>query len=257
MRDVMKNLTEGRAMEYSLTFPEGWTSHRIMQRIAANQILAGDIPPVPAEGLLFPDTYSFQRGMSRDAFVQLMKDAMQKNISEIWNNRVEGLPLKSPGELVTLASIIEKETGVVGERSRVASVFVNRLRKGMRLQTDPTVIYGIWGGEGKPKDRGGLRRSELSKQTPYNTYQISGLPPGPIANPGLQALLAAANPAQTNELYFVADGTGGHIFAATLPEHNVNVKKWRAIEAKRKRSAASGTSENNTGTATETGTQDN
>ena len=136
-----------------------------------------------------------------------------------------------------LASIIEKETGVASERRHVASVFVNRLRKGMRLQTDPTVIYGIWGGRGKPKDRGGLRRSELDKKTPYNTYQINGLPPGPIANPGIESLRAAANPLETDDLFFVADGTGGHVFAKTLKEHNANVSNWRAIERQRKKEA--------------------
>ncbi len=238
MRDVMEQLTEGRAIEYSITFPEGWTSFKIMERVGLNEVLVGDIPPIPAEGALLPNTYSFQRGTSRADFVKLMEDAQKRVVQEIWESRAVNLPLKSPEELVILASIVEKETGVASERRHVASVFVNRLRKGMRLQTDPTVIYGLWGGRGKPKDRGGLRRSELDKQTPYNTYQINGLPPGPIANPGLESLKAAANPSVTEDLFFVADGTGGHAFAPTLKEHNANVKKWRAIEAQRAKDAA-------------------
>ena len=237
MKAVMEHLTEGRSIQYTLGFPEGWTSYKMMERIAANEVLTGPIPPMPAEGALMPDTYSFQRGMTRDAFVQLLKDSQQKVLRDIWNSRVDGLPLKDQQEMVILASIVEKETGVGVERPQVASVFINRLRKGMRLQTDPTVIYGIWGGQGKPKDRGGLRRSELDKPTPYNTYLINGLPPGPIANPGRAALEAVANPANTDYLYFVADGTGGHVFSKTLAEHNANVKKWRVIEAQRKKEA--------------------
>ncbi|MEE9314961.1 MAG: endolytic transglycosylase MltG [Rhizobiaceae bacterium] len=238
MHEVMMQLTEGRSIEYSLGFPEGWTSYKMMQRIAADQTLTGDMPPMPAEGTMLPNTYSFQKGMTRAQFVQLLKDNHQKTVRDIWNSRAQGLPLKTAEEMVTLASIVEKETGISGERARVASVFINRLRKRMKLQTDPTVIYGLWGGEGKPKDHGGLRRSELKKQTPYNTYQIPGLPPGPIANPGIEALKAVAHPAQTNDLYFVADGTGGHVFATSLKDHNANVKKWRVIEAQRKKDAA-------------------
>ncbi len=237
MRDVMTQLTEGRAVTRSLTFPEGWTSHRIMERIAASELLEGDVPPVPAEGSMLPNTYAYERGTTKAEAVEQMQEAMTEKVAEVWANRAADLPLKSPKELVILASIIEKETGVAGERPHVASVFVNRLRKGMRLQTDPTVIYGIWGGEGKPRDRGGLRRSELDRKTPYNTYKIDGLPPTPIANPGIEALEAAANPLETDDLYFVADGTGGHIFAKTLDEHNRNVREWRKIERQRKKEA--------------------
>lgn len=237
MREVMEQLTEGRAIEYSITFPEGWTSFKIMERVGLNEVLVGDIPAIPLEGAILPNTYSFQRGTTREAFVKMITDAQTRVVKEIWDSRAVDLPLKSPEELVILASIVEKETGVSSERRHVASVFINRLRKGMRLQTDPTVIYGIWGGRGKPKDRGGLRRSELDGSTPYNTYQIPGLPPGPIANPGLESLKAAANPAVTSDLFFVADGTGGHAFAPTLKEHNANVKKWRAIEAQRVKDA--------------------
>ena len=251
MREVMTQLTEGRAINYSITFPEGWTSYKIMQRIAANDTLQGDMPIVPAEGSMLPNTYSFEKGMNRAQFVQLLKDAHQKTVRDIWNSRVDGLPLKTPEEMVVLASIVEKETGISSERARVASVFINRLRKGMRLQTDPTVIYGLWGGQGKPKDHGGLRRSELKKATPYNTYQIRGLPPGPIANPGIEALRAVANPEQTNDLYFVADGTGGHVFASTLKQHNLNVANWRKIEAQRKKDAAAAKAAEEAGSTTD------
>lgn len=237
MRAVMEQLTQGKAIEYSITFPEGWTSFRIMERIAANEELEGDVPPIPPEGTLLPNTYNFQRGDSRESIVSKLKEGQKKALREIWHSRVPDLPLRSQEELVILASIIEKETGVASERRHVASVFINRLRKGMRLQTDPTVIYGIWGGRGKPKDRGGLRRSELDKKTPYNTYQINGLPLGPIANPGIESLRAAANPLETEDLFFVADGTGGHVFAKTLKEHNANVSNWRAIERQRKKEA--------------------
>lgn len=257
MRQVMMQLTEGRSIQYSLTFPEGWTSQRMMERIIADETLVGEAPPVPPEGSMLPNTYSFQRGTTRAAFVQTLRDAQHKAMREIWNSRAEGLPLKSPQEMVILASIIEKETGVAGERRRVSSVFINRLRKGMKLQTDPTVIYGIWGGAGKPKDRGGLRRSELRKATPYNTYIINGLPPGPIANPGLEALQAAANPDVTNDLFFVADGTGGHAFAETLKQHNANVVKWRAIEAERKKAAEDAAKATETESGSSTGTDNN
>ena len=233
MRAVMEQLTEGRAIEYSITFPEGWTSFRIMDRIAANEELEGDVPPIPAEGTLLPNTYSFQRGDSRESIVSKLQEGQKKALHDIWHSRAPDLPLRSQEELVILASIIEKETGIASERRHIASVFINRLRKGMRLQTDPTVIYGLWGGRGKPKDRGGLRRSELDKKTPYNTYQINGLPSGPIANPGIESLRAAANPLETDDLFFVADGTGGHVFAKTLKEHNSNVANWRAIEHQR------------------------
>lgn len=237
MRDVMMELTEGRAIEYALTFPEGWTSNRIIERIAFDKTLVGDVPPEPPEGSLMPSTYSFPRGTTREQVIQRMQDEQRKALAKVWAGRVEGLPLKSPEELVILASIVEKETGVAGERAHVASVFINRLRKGMRLETDPTIIYGIWGGKGKPKDRGGLRRSEIDRKTAYNTYQIDGLPPTPIANPGLASMEAVANPLETDDLFFVADGTGGHAFAKTLKEHNANVAKWRKIEAQRKREA--------------------
>ncbi len=237
MREVVEQLTEGRPIEYSITFPEGWTSFRIIERIAANETLEGDVPAIPFEGSLLPNTYSFQRGATRESVVAMLHEAQQKAVRDIWYSRDPDLPLRSLKEFITLASIVEKETGIAGERRHVASAFINRLRKGMKLQTDPTVIYGLWGGRGKPKDRGGLRRSELDKSTPYNTYQINGLPPGPISNPGIESLKAVANPLETEDLFFVADGTGGHVFAKTLKAHNANVTKWRAIEAQRNKEA--------------------
>ncbi|MEM8749696.1 MAG: endolytic transglycosylase MltG [Pseudomonadota bacterium] len=243
MREVMLELTEGRAIEYALTFPEGWTSYRIMERIAFDQTLVGEMPDVPPEGALLPNTYSFQRGTTRQQVIDRMKAAREKAVAEVWANRAEDLPINSPEELVILASIVEKETGIASERPHVASVFVNRLRKGMRLQTDPTIIYGIWGGKGKPKDRGGLRKSEIARKTAYNTYQIDGLPPTPIANPGIESLKAVANPLETDDLFFVADGTGGHVFAKTLAEHNANVAKWRKIEAQLRKEAEEAASE--------------
>ncbi|MEN0040364.1 MAG: endolytic transglycosylase MltG [Pseudomonadota bacterium] len=246
MREVMLQLTEGRAIARNITFPEGWTSFAIMERIATDERLTGDVPDIPAEGSLLPNTYAIQKGDTRDQLVVRMKDAQQKVLRDIWNSRAPNLPLKSPEELVILASIVEKETGIGSERPHVASVFINRLRRGMRLQTDPTVIYGIWGGQGKPKDRGGLRRSELDRSTPYNTYQINGLPPTPIANPGRASMEAVANPLETDDLFFVADGTGGHAFAKTLDEHNANVRKWRRIEAERRREAEAAASEGET-----------
>jgi len=181
---------------------------------------------------LRPETYSIERNQSRSDVLREMAEAQAAVLAEAWEKRAEGLPLSNPEEVLVLASIVEKETGVAAERDQVASVFINRLKKGIKLQTDPTVVYGITGGKG-PLGRG-LRRSELDRATPYNTYVIAGLPPTPIANPGRDAIMAVVNPAETDFLYFVADGTGGHAFAATLREHNRNVAAWRKIEKKNK-----------------------
>lgn len=246
MYDVMTTMRDGKSIVHKISFPEGLTTHQIFERLAENEILEGDLPEqLPEEGSLMPDTYPFQRGTSRQQIIQQMKLAQQRFLAEIWEKRIDGLPISTPEEMVTLASIVEKETGRADERPRVAGVFLNRLDRGMRLQSDPTIIYGIFGGEGKPKDRP-IYRSDIDKPTEYNTYQIDGLPPGPIANPGRAALEAVANPSRTNELYFVADGTGGHAFAATLDEHNENVRRWREIEKKLKQEAGE--------QATETGT---
>ncbi len=228
---VMDVLLTAAPVTYSVTFPEGWTTEMILARLKKAPHLTGEITLEPAEGTLLPDTYSYQRGDSRDDLIRRMQQAMNDTLAEEWADRSPDLPLKTPQEALILASIVEKETGVRAERAKVASVFVNRLRKNMRLQTDPTVIYAVSGGQ--PLGRG-LKRSELNLDHPYNTYQIRGLPPGPIANPGRAAIEASLHPAETDYLYFVADGTGGHVFAQTLAEHNRNVVEWRKIEAERR-----------------------
>jgi UPF0755 protein len=230
MYDVMETIRTGKGILYKITFPEGLTSYQIVEKLRQDPILTGDLPAeIPAEGTLLPDTYPYQRGATRAEILDLMRRAHDRLIEETWNERIDGLPLKTPEEMVTLASIVEKETGKADERPRVAAVFINRLNQGMRLQSDPTILYGIFGGKGRPADRA-ILRSDIDTPTPYNTYQINGLPPGPIANPGRAALEAVSNPSRTKELYFVADGTGGHVFAESLEEHNENVKRWRAIE---------------------------
>ncbi|WP_337266496.1 endolytic transglycosylase MltG [Oryzifoliimicrobium ureilyticus] len=231
MNDIMELLKSGKSILYSVSFPEGLTVRQMFNRMMEDQVLEGDVPAaLPPEGNLRPDTYKFSRGTKRAEIIEQMKAAQEKLVDQIWDKRDPNLPLKDKQEFVTLASIVEKETGVPDERAHVASVFLNRLQKGMRLQSDPTVIYGLFGGDGKPADRP-IYQSDLRKETPYNTYMIKGLPPAPIANPGRDALEAVANPWKTNDLYFVADGSGGHVFAATLEEHNANVKRWRKLEA--------------------------
>jgi UPF0755 protein len=226
---------------HSLTIPEGLTVEQIMAKIAADDTLTGDMPAtLPAEGSLLADTQRFSRGTTRADIIAKLSTDQKKLVDDIWARRAPNLPLKDENEFVTLASIVEKETGKVDERPRVAGVFINRLNQGMRLQSDPTIIYGIFGGKGKPAGQP-IRKSDLEKQTPYNTYLIDGLPPTPIANPGKAALEAVANPSQTNELFFVADGTGGHVFAATLAEHNENVARWREVEKKKAADAAAAT----------------
>ncbi len=231
MQDVMNLIVSGKFITYKLTVPEGWTTAQALDRLRENEVLTGDISLTPAEGQIMPDTYVFQRGESRDKIVKSMMAASQKMMDELWPQRADDAPVKTPAEAMILASIIEKETGVPEERARVASVFANRLRQGMRLQSDPTIIYGITGGKSK-LDRP-LTKADIAGATPYNTYRINGLPPGPIANPGRASLEAALAPAQTKDLYFVADGSGGHVFAETLDEHRVNVRKWREIEKTR------------------------
>nr|WP_210325918.1 endolytic transglycosylase MltG [Oricola nitratireducens] len=238
MKDIMDILVSGRSILHPLTIVEGMTVTQALKRIAANEFLTGDMPSeVPPEGMLAADTQKFSRGTSRTEIIEAMAAQQRAMVEEIWANRSLGLPLKDINEFVTLASIVEKETGVPNERSRVAGVFINRLKKGMKLQSDPTIIYGLFGGDGKPADRP-IYRSDLDKPTPYNTYQITGLPPGPIAIPGRAALEAVANPSVTDDLYFVADGTGGHVFSKTLEEHNDNVRRWREVEKQRAEEAA-------------------
>ncbi|RBW60216.1 endolytic transglycosylase MltG [Ruegeria sp. A3M17] len=220
---------------YRVSVAEGVTSWQVAQGLQAIEPLTGEIAEIPAEGMLAPDSYDLAPGDDRTAVLQAMQDKQQLRINAVWENRQGDLPISSPEEMLILASIIEKETGVPNERGQVASVFVNRLEQGMKLQTDPTVIYGVTKGQGTLGR--GLRRSELRRATPWNTYVIDGLPPTPIANPGLASLEAAVAPEETNFVFFVADGTGGHAFAETLQEHNRNVAKWREIEAERNSSS--------------------
>ncbi|HXW19985.1 MAG TPA: endolytic transglycosylase MltG [Roseiarcus sp.] len=228
LRDVEDTLVAGKAVQHKLTIPEGWTTEQVVDRLRDNDVLVGDIKEAPREGSILPDTYVFLRGETRETVLARMEKAQAKTIDEIWKRRAADLPIKSPGELVTLASIVEKETGKPDERPRVAGVFINRLEKRMKLQSDPTIVYGLVGGKGTLGHS--ISKAEVDQATPYNTYIIEGLPPGPIANPGKAALEAAANPARTKELYFVADGTGGHAFAETLDQHLKNVDRWRQIE---------------------------
>lgn len=222
-------------INYRVTVAEGVTSWQIVEGLKKADFLEGEVVDVPPEGMLAPDSYEVRRGTLQSELLEQMQTAQEKILAEEWENRAEGLPLKSKEEALILASIVEKETGVASERGEVAAVFVNRLNKGMKLQTDPTVIYGLT--EGKGVLGRGLRRSELVKKTPYNTYVIPGLPPTPIANPGRAAIHAALHPNVSNNLFFVADGTGGHVFAETLVQHNRNVSNWRKIEAKRRKEA--------------------
>ncbi len=229
--EIYKQKRAERDTRYRIALAEGVTSWQVVEALEAMDVLDGDVPDRPAEGMLAPDSYEIVPGTQRVALLGQMQQAQEARIAAAWEKRQPGLPLASPEEMLILASIIEKETGVPEERGQVASVFVNRLERGMRLQTDPTVIYGLTRGEGVLGR--GLRQSELRKATPWNTYVIEGLPPTPIANPGLASLEAAVNPDSTDFVFFVADGTGGHAFAETLEEHNRNVAKWRQIEAER------------------------
>ncbi|MBK4215506.1 endolytic transglycosylase MltG [Paracoccus caeni] len=214
-----------------ITMAEGVTSWQVVEGLKAAGFLSGEVAEVPAEGSLAPDSYEVESGADRATLLANMAQRQQTILATEWEDRDFGLPYETPEEALIMASIVEKETGVAAERPQVASVFVNRLRQGMRLETDPTVIYGVTGGEGV-LDRG-LRRSELNRVTPYNTYRVDGLPPTPIANPGRAAIRAALHPDETDYLFFVADGTGGHAFSRNLEEHNAAVARWREIERQR------------------------
>ncbi|EKE72752.1 endolytic transglycosylase MltG [Celeribacter baekdonensis] len=218
---------------YRVLVAEGTTVWRVVESLKQADFLSGSVEgeEMPKEGMLAPDSYEVRADSDVDELIARMQESQQMRIDTIWAQRTEGLPFETPEDMLTLASIIEKETGVAEERRQVASVFENRLKRGMRLQTDPTVIYGVTNGVGVLGR--GLRQSELQSDSPYNTYVVEGLPPGPIANPGFASLEAAVNPDATPYLFFVADGTGGHAFAETLAEHNANVVKWREIEAQR------------------------
>ncbi len=229
MAEVAAILGAGRTVARKLTVPEGLTSAEIVALVAATPGLDGEAGPVPAEGALLPETYHFSYGDSRASLIARIGAAMTATLGELWPRRAADLPLASPAEAVVLASIVEKETGLAAERPRVARVFINRLNRGIPLQADPTVAYalaadGAGGGAGENRP---LTRADLERPSPYNTYLVRGLPPGPIANPGRASLEAVLNPADTDELFFVADGSGGHAFARTLDEHNRNVAAWR------------------------------
>ena len=231
MEDVLKLLNQGGNVVRRVVVPEGLTSWQVVELLNARDDLTGAVATLPPEGSLAPAGFDFQRGDDRTGLIERMQAEQKAILDAAWASRAPDLPLASEEELLTLASIVEKETAVPDERRRVASVFVNRLKRGMRLQTDPTVIYGIT--EGKGALGRGLRATELAQATPYNTYVRAGLPPTPIANPGKAAIEAAADPEPDDFLYFVADGTGGHAFARTLEEHNRNVANWRRIEGQR------------------------
>ncbi|MHA3980355.1 endolytic transglycosylase MltG [Halovulum sp. GXIMD14794] len=234
---VDAQIEQGEAVQMRVSVAEGLTVRDVLVGLGEVPYLTGEIAEAPAEGMLAPDTYEITRDASREELVGRMRAAQEARLAEAWEARDADLPIESPEELLILASIIEKETGVPDERGRVSAVFVNRLNQGMRLQTDPTIIYGITRG-GEPMERP-ISRADINGQTEarlhgsvvYNTYQVDGLPPGPIANPGRAALMAAASPDETDFLFFVADGTGGHAFARTLDEHNRNVANYRALEA--------------------------
>jgi UPF0755 protein len=228
LRDVIGTIVDGKVVQHAVTIPEGLTSEQIVARLTDNDIFAGTVREIPREGTLLPETYKFPRGTTREQVIARMQQAQKRVVAEVWEHRNPDIPVKTPEQLVTLASIVEKETGRADERSRVAAVFVNRLRQKIKLQSDPTIIYGLVGGKGtlgRP-----IKRSEIQQPSPYNTYVVDGLPPGPIANPGRASLEAAANPARTRDLFFVADGTGGHTFTETYDQHQKNVAKLRAME---------------------------
>lgn len=238
LRDVVDTILEGKVVLHQLTIPEGLTSEQVVARLLENDILSGTLREMPREGTLLPETYKFSRGFTRDQLVGRMQQTQQRILNEAWERRSPDLPIKTKEQLLVLASIIEKETSRSDERTRVAAVFMNRLRYRMKLQSDPTIIYGLVGGKGtlgRP-----IMRSEIEQPTPYNTYVIEGLPPGPIANPGRASIEAAANPSRTKELYFVADGAGGHTFSENLEQHQRAVGRLRQSEQQAREAARSG-----------------
>jgi UPF0755 protein len=227
MAEVMDLIVSGKELVYKVTVPEGWTTAQVIERVSAHANLEGEIGDVPAEGAILPETYVFRRGMTRARLIDQMEAAQTKLFDELWEKRAPDLPFKTKEEALILASIVEKETAIPAERPLIAAVFINRLRRNMRLQSDPTIIYGITMGRTK-LDRP-ILKSDIETVTPYNTYRIAGLPPTPIANPGKESIAAVLDPADSKALYFVADGSGGHVFAETLEEHRKNVRKWRVV----------------------------
>jgi len=263
MRDIMDAMVEGKATVYAITIPEGLTSQQIVDCMMADTVLVdgktsglnpaqiakckaaaasliGDIAEIPPEGSILPETYNFSRGDTRENLLNRMRRERDRAVTEIWARRAPDLPIKTLEQMTVLASIVEKETSLSDERSRVAAVFINRLRLNMKLQSDPTVIYGLFGSKGRPQNYA-LKRSDLDVQSPFNTYMVAGLPPSPIANPGRASLEAVANPSRTRDLFFVADGTGGHVFAETYEEHLKNVARWREIKEQKASEPADGT----------------
>jgi len=239
IRDVLDTVVQGQAIQHQVTIPEGLTTEQIVQKLMEAEVLTGTLREIPREGTLLPETYKVTRGTTREQVVARMANAQKRIVQEVWDRRAPDLPIKSPEELVVLASIVEKETGKADERTRVAGVFVNRINRRMRLESDPTIVYGLVGGKGTLGR--GILQSEKAQATPYNTYVIYGLPPGPIANPGRASLEAAANPSRTRDFYFVADGTGGHVFAETYDQHLKNVARWRDVERERRDTAPAST----------------
>ena len=229
VRDILDTLVEGKSILYGISIPEGLTSYQIVERLKANADLVGDVAEVPPEGSLLPDTYRFARGTSREELIRRMQGEQRKFMDGLWPTRSRDLSLTKPEDVINLAAIVEKEASRADERPRVAAVYLNRLKKRMHLDADPTIIYGASGGKGSLGHP--ILRSELeNKDNPYNTYRNYGLPPTPIANPGRAAIEAVLRPDKTGALYFVADGSGGHVFAETLAEHQRNVVRWRHIE---------------------------
>lgn len=232
MRIMIDQMAQGQVYQRYITIPEGITVYDALHIIEQANGLSGDITTIPNEGIILPETYAYTHGMTRDGLITRMTADMNKTVQELWAKRPPEFPLKDINAVLTLASIIEKETGVASERPQIASVFFNRLQTGMKLQSDPTVIYALTKGQGK-LDRPLYTKDLTDTHSPYNTYWTAGLPPGPIANPGRASIMAVFQPAQTDYFYFVADGTGGHVFARTLDEHNKNVAQWRKIQAQK------------------------
>jgi peptidoglycan lytic transglycosylase G len=229
---IFDQLHAGKIVQHAVTVPEGKTVREILDIVRDSPVLTGELTEIPPEGALLPETYLVTRGTSRLALIKRMQDDMNAVLDRAWKERDPGLPLANKQEMLILASIVEKETGIAAERPQVAAVFINRLKRPMRLESDPTILYGLNGGLALGR---GLRRSEIDRKTAWNTYQIDGLPPTPISNPGRDAILAVAHPAPGKALYFVADGSGGHVFSSTYREHLRNVAHWRKVERQRKR----------------------